>query len=209
METQELDGFVNWLEDYIADHRLCKISDTELVFLRTVTRSGRNVEVGGDFASASSPDDRPARWANSTVASFRATPTGDSIKLTVFLDVPGMLDYVSELCRSAIKDGVTQLPVEIRYLADGLRSETIGLAAGPAKRGAPALAELDDAAAEVKKEKLREFLRLTLSPRAIKREIAAQRAGVALSTLRRYERAWPEVVKEVEGEFAARKAQKV
>ena len=78
------------------------------------------------------------------------------------------------------------------------------------KIGAPRLAELDDAQATVKKNKLREYLRLILRPRdPQKKDVAAGQVGLARTTLDRYRRTWPEIETEVMQELGAHKVRKV
>ena len=77
------------------------------------------------------------------------------------------------------------------------------------KIGAPRLAELDDAQATAKKNKLREYLRLILRPRdPQKKEVAAGQVGLARTTLDRYRRTWPEIEAEVKQELGAHKVRK-
>ena len=77
------------------------------------------------------------------------------------------------------------------------------------KIGAPRLAELDDAQATAKKNKLREYLRLILRPRdPQKKDVAAGQVGLARTTLDRYRRTWPEIEAEVKQELGAHKVRK-
>lgn len=220
----EIDAFVAWLTDYLREnhrHQLSRTTTLQFSHLPRITRlsSAKCTVVFGDSVLLTQPPARNLQGrplSNDAVIFDLLQVQIDRLKVTASCH-DDVIDYLVTLLRAAVKD----FPEVVPDLRRAGVIEDVPTEPTQAERpkshdedapkiGAPKLTELDDAQAEGKKEKLREYLRLILRTRDPQgKDVAAGMVGPARTTLNRYRRAWPEIEAEIKREIEAQKVRKV